>query len=422
MTLRVKCVHPTAVLAITLFLCISLRSQVGRRSMGCFSRTTGQPVSCSNPVRPPAPPAPPQPSEEELRRAADEKDLREATDDAWDKGVAAYKTGDFDNAVRWFEQALRYDRDRPEFQGDDPDLLQNLQAAQMMAAKAKQPLPPPVAPTPASPPVQPPAPAAPAPRTYTYSGNAFIGGTSWIAGFNVQNPDPALVAKSHAMLKRQMELAGVPYSAGIDFKRYNFVLGIGESTSIFFDLKNRVLFDEFTKGQFSAKHQALYDSLKGREFTEMGCHSNGAMVCLVALMNKDVKVKRVALYGPQLTRESLRMWEELIKTGQVESVHIYVNQNDPVPPFSIAFGDLFRNDFSNAALLKLSVLKQIISSQAADIALHSHACGLGLPTLDCHDMARYKSERGCITRPKGGTVPGTALPGKGNLQEPPPPC
>jgi hypothetical protein len=270
----------------------------------------------------------------------------------------------------------------------------------------------------AAPPPPPPPPA----RTYVYSGNGFIGGTTWIVGFNVQNPDPALVAKSHEMLKRQMELAGIPYSAGIDFKRYNFVLGIGSSTEVFADLKNRVRFDEFSQGKFSAEHQALYSSLKGREFTELACHSNGAMVCLAALENKDVKAKRVALYGPQLTRESLRMWEELIRTGQVESVHVYVNQNDPVPPFSLSFGDLFHNAMSNEALLKLPVLKQIITSQAADMVLHTFTCGQSVPTLVCHDMARYKSERGCIARPAGGTVPGTALPGKGSTQEPPPPC
>jgi hypothetical protein len=407
-------------LLVVVFSCVGTQGQ-GRRSLGCFSRTTGQPVPCTNPVRPPGPPPPPQPSPEEIARAKDEKDLREASDDAWDKGVAAYKQGDFDNAVRWFQQALRYDRDRPEYNGDDPDLLQNLQAAQMMVAKAKQPPapPPPAAPTPAPAPAPPPPPPV---KTYVYSGNAFVGGTSWIAGFNVQNPDPTLVAKSHEMLKSQMQLAGIPYSAGIDFKRYNFVIGIGNSTSIFSDLKNRVLFDEFSQGKFSAERQSLYNSLKGREFTEMACHSNGAMVCLVALVNRDVKVKRVALYGPQLTRQSLQMWQELIRSGLVESVHVYVNQNDPVPPFSISFGDLFQNRTFNDALLKLSTLKQIISSQAADLTVHTFACGRGLPTLTCHDMARYKSERGCISSPSGGTVPGTSLPGKGSLREPPPPC
>ncbi|HLW53899.1 MAG TPA: hypothetical protein VKW06_13760 [Candidatus Angelobacter sp.] len=259
-------------------------------------------------------------------------------------------------------------------------------------------------------------------RQYKPSGNGFVGGTTWIAGFNVGKADPALIAKSHQLLKQQMELAGLPYGSGIDFERYNFVIGIGASTGKFTDLRKRVVFDEFSRGQFSREHQELYDSLKGRQFDELACHSNGAMVCLAALANKDIKAGRVALYGPQLTRESIQMWDELIRNHQVESVHVYINQNDPVPPFSIAFGDLFLNARADVALLKLTTLDRIINEEGSHLLVRNFSCGEGTPTLACHDMAVYKSNRGCVARPAGGTVPGTALPGKGRLAEPPPPC
>ena len=257
---------------------------------------------------------------------------------------------------------------------------------------------------------------------YKPSGNGFVGGTTWIAGFNVQKADPALIAKSHEMLKQQMELAGLPYASGIDFERYNFVIGIGASTGAFTDLRKRVVFDEFRAGQFSAEHQELYNSLKGRQFDELACHSNGAMVCLAALENKDIKAGRVALYGPQLTRESIQMWEELIRAHQVESVYVYINQNDPIPPFSIAFGDLFLNVRADAALLKLPVLNRVINQEGTHLIVRNFSCDPGGSLLACHDMAVYKSNRGCGSRPSGATVPGTALPGKGSLPEPPPPC
>ncbi|MGZ4897966.1 MAG: hypothetical protein ACXV9O_16070 [Candidatus Angelobacter sp.] len=259
-------------------------------------------------------------------------------------------------------------------------------------------------------------------RHYRPSGNAFIGGTSWIVGYNVQSENPAVIAKEKEMLKKQMELAGIPYAAGIDFGRYNFVLGIGASTNILVDLKNRVVFDEFRNGQFSAREQGLYNSLRDRQFGELACHSNGAMVCLAALENQDVRADRVVLYGPQITRESLNMWDQLLQSGQVKSVQIYVNQNDPVPPFSLALGDLFQDVTAEMALLNSSVLKSTINETSPRIVVRTFACGNGYPAIKCHDMVVYKRDRGCLSRPSGKTVPGTSLPGKGGVPEPPPPC
>jgi hypothetical protein len=255
-------------------------------------------------------------------------------------------------------------------------------------------------------------------REYRLSGNGFIGGTSWLVGYNVQNADPGILAKEKQMLQKQMELSGKEYG-GIDFQRYNFVLGIGASTNILLDLKNRVVFDEFKNGQFSAREQALYSSLKDRQFGELACHSNGAMICLAALENQDVRADRVVLYGPQITRESLQLWNELVRSGYVKSLQIYVNQNDPVPPFSLALGDLFLNFPQQAALFNPDALKRIINETSPKIAVHTFSCGKDYPTLDCHDMAVYKRDRGCLARPSGKTVPGTSLPGKGGVVEPP---
>lgn len=229
-------------------------------------------------------------------------------------------------------------------------------------------------------------------RSYTPSGNAFIGGTTWITGYNLQSADPKLRAKMQGLMARQMKLAGLRYSEGVDFQRYNFVLGIGVSTNQYVDLASRVVFDEYSNGQFSAHEQELYASLKGRQFNELGCHSNGAMVCLAALKNKDIVAERVVLYGPQITLESLRMWDQLVREGRVKSVEINIDRSDPVPPLSLSIGGGMVNAVSIAslALLRPPTLKDVIQETAPRLTVRSYNCGNGIPDLDCHDMRAYK--------------------------------
>lgn len=67
-------------------------------------------TNCNIPS-PPVNTGPPQPSAEEIRRQRETQDLSEAADDAFDKGIAAFRRGDFSGAVRKFEESLRYDPD-----------------------------------------------------------------------------------------------------------------------------------------------------------------------------------------------------------------------------------------------------------------------------------------------------------------------
>jgi hypothetical protein len=374
----------------------------------------------------------------EMERQRDEAARIRKADEADQQGLVASNRGDWDEAARWFVEALGFAPDSVEIRahldrvnlaladaGSATAILemrrriedsiaaakiealrQKLEddiAAQRLAAMSEEFR------------VQ-------TRRRYRPSGNAFIGGTTWIVGYNVQSSNPIIIAKAKEMLKKQMELAGLNYAGGIDFQRYNFVLGIAASTNAFLDLKNRVVFDEFMNGQFSAREQGLYNSLKGRQFGELACHSNGAMVCLAALENQDISADRVVLYGPQITRESLQLWNRLLQTGQVKSVQIYVNQNDPVPPFSLALGDLFKNVIAETALFNTGVLKSTINQTGSRIVVHTFSCGKGHPTIDCHDMVIYKRDRGCISGPPGKIVPGTSIHGKGGVAEPPSPC
>lgn len=265
-------------------------------------------------------------------------------------------------------------------------------------------------------------PPSPPARTYTPSGNALIGGTTWITGYNVRNADPNLIAKEREMMAQQMKLAGMQYSDGVDFNRYNFVLGIAASTDAFTDLSSRVIFDEFSKGQFSAAEQAAYDSLKGRQFGELACHSNGAMVCLAALKNKDIVADHVVLYGPQVTVESLKMWDDMVRSGQMKSVKVYINRSDPVPPASlIAGGGLVgATALSSLAMFKPPTITRAINEISPRLTVQTFACGNGLPTLDCHAMTAYKARVSFKPPPPLQSVPGTKLNGVG-VPEPPSP-
>jgi hypothetical protein len=233
------------------------------------------------------------------------------------------------------------------------------------------------------------------------SGNGMVGGTGWIVGYNVPKPTPELIAKSRAMLAEQERLAGNKYSDAIDFDRYNFVIGIAAETDFADDLLKRVgIGDEFSEGQFSADKMPGYAALAGRSFGELGCHSNGAMVCLAALRNKDVKADNVVLYGPQITETGLKQWQALVDSGQVKSVTLVVNKNDPVPPLSLGFADYVKSKlpggsetYADKPLLLTGGLIEAVEQTAPAVQVHVFSCAAQLSDpLHCHGMATYNAE------------------------------
>ena len=83
-----------------------------------------------------APPMPSGPSPEELRKQREEKDLREAADDANDKAVEFAHKGDWDTAIGYLKEALEYEP-------DDELIMNNLRKVEeykriAIAAEAKR--------------------------------------------------------------------------------------------------------------------------------------------------------------------------------------------------------------------------------------------------------------------------------------------
>lgn len=70
------------------------------------------------------------PSQEDLRRQREQKDSREAADDANDRGADFYDKGDWEKAASYFKEALEYDP-------DNADIRSNLSRAQHKLQEAR---------------------------------------------------------------------------------------------------------------------------------------------------------------------------------------------------------------------------------------------------------------------------------------------
>ena len=198
------------------------------------------------------------------------------------------------------------------------------------------------------------------------------------------------------MVREQARFAGAAYDEGIDFERYNFVIGLANETVLWKDLSSRVIFEQLRNGQATASHQAAYSSLRNRQFDELGCHSNGAMICLAALMNEDVKTGAVVLYGPQITSESLKLWNWLLAEKRITLLKIVVAENDPVPPAALIFSPALvaspeAHALAAPLLFKVDRLAGAIRQMSPQATVETFACDASLASLRCHDMGGYSA-------------------------------
>ena len=279
------------------------------------------------------------------------------------------------------------------------------------------------------------APAASA-SVFRPFGNGLVGGTG--ARFGYYSPvgaSPEVRARARQMLRDQDRVSGRNDAAELDLERYNFAIGVAKDTAVW-DLGSRVLLEQLRNGQFTAgpSHQSAYNSLRGRQFDELGCHSNGAMTCLAALMNGDVRADTVVLYGPQITVESVAMWNRLLVHGTITSLRIVVAENDPVPALALLFSPValsspqasgIASALTAPLLANVGNLETAIGVMSPRASFSTFSCE-ARTVAHCHHMARYSDNgRRCSApRTPGATVPGTRItgsPGSRPLAEPPVP-
>ncbi|HUS18265.1 MAG TPA: hypothetical protein VMZ25_01325 [Terriglobales bacterium] len=174
--------------------------------------------------------------------------------------------------------------------------------------------------------------------------HGLVGGTTWTYGFRWPQAhcDEECRKSMKPQLDRQLALfcqsqqdppacikAGLPFTPEL----YDLVVSMGSSHAAIEDLATRVLFDGATYGEFSRQHKEIFASLKGRDFAQLDCHSNGAMLCLAALRSGDTHAKEVRLFGPQMNPEAAQRWQEYAaNTGT--TIKVYINNGDPIPAAS----------------------------------------------------------------------------------------
>jgi hypothetical protein len=237
----------------------------------------------------------------------------------------------------------------------------------------------------------------PAARIFRPSGSGLVGGLG--ARFGYYSPvgaSPEVRARALQMLRDQDRISGRNDAEAIDLERYNFAIGVAKETAVWEG--SRVLREQLQNGQFTASpnHQSAYNRLRDRQFNELGCHSNGAMTCLAALMNGDVRATNVVLYGPQITVETMAMWNELLTNGDITSLRIVVAENDPVPAFALLYspGALstlaspLRSALAAPLVFNVRALERAIGIMSPRTVFGTFSCGT-LPSEYCHEIARY---------------------------------
>lgn len=187
----------------------------------------------------------------------------------------------------------------------------------------------------------------------------------------------------------------------VDTAEYNFVFGLAVSTDKLKDFLLRALRDNLSKGRATPKIQETYDLLRGRCFESLDCHSNGAMICLHALFNKDVKARDVRLFGPQITPGTLSDWKHLLRSKQIETLEIIIAEKDPVPYLTRGASHFIpgKVPYDTAK----GIVSKFLLGEVKGLKWTHVECDLEKWwTFSCHDMRHYQKalkEKECARPP-----------------------
>lgn len=249
----------------------------------------------------------------------------------------------------------------------------------------------------------------PVPPNFRQSGRGLIGGTTWefrTYAYNVPpnvSAEQAMEIRSRAdrELDRQFQLSGRSKEGFIETDHYNFIIGVATSSNFGIDLVKRVIWDQLARGRATPLLQEDYNKLRHRAFTQLDCHSNGAMVCLAALANGDATAGRVRLLGPQITRAALKEWENLLKTRRIQSLEIHFNDKDPIAALSYLDGLLVPSKEDPLLIQAGRIVGNVLFGQGLQDTLRREApsativrfkCGYTGAlhfTMDCHKSGVY---------------------------------
>ncbi|MHB9132808.1 MAG: PDZ domain-containing protein [Armatimonadota bacterium] len=109
----------------------------------------------------------------------------------------------------------------------------------------------------------------------------------------------------------------------------------------------RVLMDHLSGGEFSLitpQAQAAVEKLAGKEFNRLIAHSNGASVAEALIRSDVIKVNELNIVGGDMSLTNDDAYQQLINSGKVKRVVVWVNLNDPVPGLTSLLGRLKPED------------------------------------------------------------------------------
>jgi hypothetical protein len=197
-------------------------------------------------------------------------------------------------------------------------------------------------------------------------------------------------AEQEAEFRRRLSLVNIRPEEFVDPSDYDFILGVATTSKLIEDVP-RVFWDQLAGGRGTPAMQQEYELLRGRSFAALDCHSNGAMICLAALQNGDIKAGRVRLFGPQITLGRLRQWQTLLRSGEIQKLEIFLSDGDPVPVMSYAVS--VWPDFEELLLgtLRNSVGREV--PLASVIRIPCDTKGRFKYSLSCHSMTHYQQYR-----------------------------
>lgn len=206
---------------------------------------------------------------------------------------------------------------------------------------------------------------------YPSVAKGLVGGTAWMFDTYFREVAAGLTAtervEADIRYRARLRLAGIPEETYVAIKDYDFIIGLAASSNFLTDLDLRVLNDRDSLGRFTKFNHVQYDALKGHHFETLDCHSNGAMICLAALLSGDITADRVRILGPQITHQAAMDWRSMLDRhglgNKIQSLEIIISDGDPVPPLS--FYSL-KDYTSDAPLNRSHLLGENLESDLSD--------------------------------------------------------
>jgi hypothetical protein len=125
-------------------------------------------------------------------------------------------------------------------------------------------------------------------------------------------------ARSYKEMQRTGATMAISFGTGANF-----------STEI-----ERGLADHLSLGQYTLSQErvaAIVRALSGTRFDRLIAHSNGATVAEALLRADIIKVKELDIAGGDRSLVNYESLKELIESGRVERVVVWLNPGDPVP-------------------------------------------------------------------------------------------